>query len=108
MARFALSFAAAALVTPLVSYAGDHPLSSCFWSGPISTKQPTALAEDGARFLWPEESASYWLARYKELPAGAHLEIKRDFACARHESLNAYRTEETPTGPRPARWHCAA
>jgi hypothetical protein len=91
---------ASAFAAPLISQAGDRPLSSCFWSGPISTKQPTALGEDGARFLWPEEAATYWLARFKPLPAGAHLVLKRDFAHARHESLNAYRTEETPTGPR--------
>lgn len=85
---------------PLVASATGHPLSSCFWSGPISTRQPTALGEDGARFLWPEESATYWLARFKPLPAGAHLVLKREFGHARHESLNAYLTEQTPSGPR--------
>lgn len=87
------------VAAPLASRAESHPLSSCFWSGPISTRQPTALGEDGARFLWPEESASYWLARFRPLPSGAHLELRRDFARARHESLNAYRTAQTPTGP---------
>ena len=90
----------AACAVPLVCHAADRPLSSCFWSGPISTRQATALGEDGARFLWPEESATYWLARFKPLPAGSHIELKRDFAHARHESLNAYRTEETAIGPR--------
>jgi hypothetical protein len=87
-------------IAPLATQAADRPLSSCFWSGPISTQQPTALGEDGARFLWPEESATYWLARFKPLPAGAHLVLKRDFAHASHESLNAYRTEQTPNGLR--------
>jgi hypothetical protein len=87
-------FATAPLATP----AADRPLSNCFWSGAISTRQPTALGEDGARFLWPEESATYWLARFTPLPAGAHLVLKREFAHARHESLNAYRTVQTPTG----------
>ena len=87
------------VIAPLATQAADLPLSSCFWSGPISTRQPTALGEDGARFLWPEEAATYWLARFKPLPVGAHLVLKRDFAHARHESLNAYRTAQTPTGP---------
>jgi len=84
---------------PLVSQAAERPLSSCFWSGPISTKQPTALGEDGARFLWPEESATYWLARFRPLPPGAHLVLRRDFAHARYESFNAYRTTQAPDGP---------
>jgi hypothetical protein len=84
---------------PSATTADEHPLSSCFWSGPISTRQSTALGEDGARFLWPEESATYWLARFKPLPVGAHLVLRREFAHARHESLNAYRTAQTPTGP---------
>src|SRR5512135_1715824 len=85
-------------IAPEATQAAERPLSSCFWSGPISTRQPTALGEDGARFLWPEEAANYWLARFKPLPAGAHLVLKREFAHARHESLNAYRTAQTATG----------
>lgn len=87
-------------IAPGATQAAERELSSCFWSGPISTRQPTALGEDGARFLWPEESATYWMARFKPLPAGARLVLKREFAHARYESFNAYRTVSSPTGPR--------
>lgn len=69
-----------------------NALSTCFWAGPISTTQSTALGEDGSRFLFPEERATYWLARYNTLPAGSRLMLTREFAYARHESINAYKT----------------
>ncbi|MBK9623152.1 MAG: hypothetical protein IPO38_00920 [Rhodocyclaceae bacterium] len=77
-----------------------NPLSTCFWAGPISTTQPTALGEDGARFLFPEEKATYWLARYNTLPTGSRLTLTRQYAYARHESLNAYKSTIAMGSPR--------
>lgn len=76
------------------------PLSSCFWMGPYSTVVPSANGEDGSRLLFPEENATYWLARYDALPAGSTLTLTRNYAYARHESLNAYQTIQTQTGSR--------
>ena len=42
--------------------------ASCFWEGPISMKRPTTKGFDGHYFNFPEESATYWLARFS-LPA---------------------------------------
>ena len=86
-----LAITALALVSA-TSVQAANPLSTCFWAGPISTTQPTALGEDGARFLFPEEKATYWLARYNALPSGSRLTLTRKFAYARHESLNAYKS----------------
>jgi hypothetical protein len=72
-----------------------HPLATCFWEGPISTKRPTTRGFDGRNFNFPEESATYWLARIN-LPAGAELELRGRFPHGRYMSLNAY-SDGTPT-----------
>jgi hypothetical protein len=75
--------------------AADHPLATCFWEGPISTRQPTTRGFDGRNFNFPEESATYWMARFK-LPAGAHVELNGRYPHGRYESLNAY-SDGSPT-----------
>ncbi|MGH2988060.1 MAG: hypothetical protein ACRDLO_15440 [Solirubrobacterales bacterium] len=73
----------------------SHALATCFWEGPISTNQPTTRGFDGRNFNFPEESATYWLARFA-LPEGATLELRGRYPRGRYMSLNAY-SEGTPT-----------
>ncbi len=80
----ALASAAAAPVAPAAP-----PLATCFWEGPISTNQPTTRGFDGRNFNFPEESATYWLARFN-LPANAHLVLEGRYPRGRYMSLNAY------------------
>jgi hypothetical protein len=71
------------------------PLATCLWEGPISTKQPTTRGFDGRNFNFPEESATYWLARFN-LPAGSELSLTGRYPHGRYMSLNAY-SEGAPT-----------
>src|SRR4051794_40513200 len=75
--------------------AASHPAATCFWEGPISTKRPTTRGFDGRNFNFPEESATYWLARFN-LPEGAELTLTGRYPYARYMSLNAY-SEGSPT-----------
>src|SRR3954454_22718490 len=75
--------------------AADHALATCFWEGPISTRQPTTRGFDGRNFNFPEESATYWMARF-HLPAGAHLELQGRYPHGRYLSVNAY-SDGNPT-----------
>jgi hypothetical protein len=75
--------------------AAEPPLATCFWEGPISTTRPTTRGFDGRNFNFPEESATYWLARLN-LPAGATLELRGRYPHGRYMSVNAY-SEGTPT-----------
>jgi hypothetical protein len=75
--------------------AGSRPLATCFWEGPISTKQPTTRGFDGRYFNFPEESATYWMARFR-LPPGGRLVLRGRYAYARYQSLNAY-SDGVPT-----------
>src|SRR5581483_5968497 len=50
-------------------------LATCFWEGPISTQRPTTKGFDGRNFNFPEESATYWLARF-DLPSDATLILR--------------------------------
>ena len=75
--------------------AQERPLATCFWEGPISTNQPSTRGFDGRNFNFPEESATYWLARFK-LPAGARVELRGRYPYGRYMSLNAY-SEGEPT-----------
>ena len=95
--RFAIMLpAAVALVaaTPAPASAAE-PLATCFWEGPISMKRPTSRGFDGRLFNFPEESATYWMARFR-LPAGSRLRLKGRYARARYQSINAY-SEGEPT-----------
>ncbi|MDX6582391.1 MAG: hypothetical protein QOI10_1575 [Solirubrobacterales bacterium] len=65
------------------------PLATCFWEGPISTKRPSTRGFDGRNFNFPEESATYWLARFN-LPEGAELTLTGRYPYGRYMSLNAY------------------
>jgi hypothetical protein len=69
----------------------------CFWLGPISTNQRSAGPEhfDGRYFNYPEESATYWLARYRLKP-GQKLVLNGRYPHARYESLNSYQQGGTP------------
>lgn len=93
--RAALLAAAALLLVPAPAAAAPEPLATCFWEGPISMKRPTSRGFDGRSFNFPEESATYWLARLR-LPAGARLELAGRFSRSRYQSLNAY-TDGAPT-----------
>ena len=66
-----------------------HPLATCFWEGPISTRRPTTRGFDGRNFNFPEESATYWLSRFN-LPDGAKLVLRGRYPHGRYMSLNAY------------------
>ncbi len=77
------------LVLPATSAPAAEPLATCFWEGPISMKRPTSRGFDGRGFNFPEESATYWLARF-ELPAGSRLRLRGRYARARYQSINAY------------------
>ena len=69
--------------------AGGPRLATCFWEGPISTKRPTTRGFDGRNFNFPEESATYWLARFN-LPQGSHLRLRGRYPHGRYMSLNSY------------------
>jgi hypothetical protein len=73
--------------------ARKQPLSTCFWEGPISMKRPSTAGFDGHFFNFPEQSATYWLARFR-LPQGAVLRLRGRYAHARYQSLNAYSAGE--------------
>ena len=75
--------------------AAKHPLATCFWEGPISTRRETTRGFDGRNFNFPEESATYWLARFN-LPDGARLKLRGRYPHGRYMSLNAY-SEGAPT-----------
>jgi hypothetical protein len=70
-------------------------LATCFWEGPISTRRPTTRGFDGRNFNFPEESATYWMARF-HLDGGAHIELRGRFPHGRYMSLNAY-SDGAPT-----------
>jgi hypothetical protein len=71
--------------------------SDCFWLGPISFKKRATNPErfDGHFFNFPEESATYWLARYRLAP-GERLVLRGRYPRARYESLNSYQEGGTP------------
>jgi hypothetical protein len=72
-----------------------YPLATCFWEGPISTDRPSTRGFDGRNFNFPEESATYWLARFN-LPEGSTLELRGRYPHGRYMSVNAY-SEGVPT-----------
>src|SRR5688500_17529255 len=65
------------------------PEATCFWEGPISTKRPSTRGFDGRFFNFPEESATYWMARFS-LPEGARLILRGRYPYGRYMSLNTY------------------
>lgn len=96
LAILALTGAAVSLASPSGGgERGRHALASCFWEGPISMKQRSTRGFDGRNFNYPEESATYWLARLR-LTAGAKLFLRGRYAHARYQSLNSY-SEGEPT-----------
>ncbi|MEK6277903.1 MAG: hypothetical protein AABM29_07820 [Actinomycetota bacterium] len=76
-----------------------YPLSTCFWEGPISMRRPSTRGFDGRDFNFPEQSATYWLARFR-LPDGSRLRLRGRYAHVRYQSLNAYSNGE-PTDSLP-------
>lgn len=83
---------AATAIVPATATAARTPSNhDCFWLGPISTNVRAAGPEhfDGRNFNFPEESATYWLARYR-LQAGQKLVLRGRYPHARYESLNSY------------------
>jgi hypothetical protein len=101
----ALAASVGIMALPLVALAAPErggsrgavskPPATCFWEGPISTKRPTTRGFDGRNFNFPEESATYWLARF-HLAEGAELVLRGAFPHGRYMSLNAY-SEGNPT-----------
>lgn len=73
----------------------SDPPATCFWEGPISTKRPSTRGFDGRNFNFPEESATYWLARFS-LPEGSELKLTGQYPHARYMSVNAY-SDGAPT-----------
>jgi len=92
-----LAAGAIALPLGLTSAAGapGPALATCFWEGPISTNQLTTKGFDGRNFNFPEESATYWLARFN-LPSNARLNLLGRYPHGRYMSLNAY-SDGAPT-----------
>jgi hypothetical protein len=74
---------------------GQPAVATCFWEGPISTDRPTTRGFDGRNFNFPEESATYWLARFN-LPSNATLILRGRYPHGRYMSLNAY-SDGAPT-----------
>ena len=68
---------------------GKHALATCFWEGPISTKRKSTRGFNGRYFNFPEESATYWMARF-DLPPGAKLILRGRYPHGRYMSLNSY------------------
>jgi hypothetical protein len=89
----------ASTATPAVPSGGApharHQLATCFWEGPVSTKRPTTRGFDGRNFNFPEESATYWIARFG-LDDGARLQLRGRYPHGRYMSLNAY-SDGAPT-----------
>ena len=56
-------------------------------------KQPSSAGFDGHDFNYPEESATYWLARLR-LREGERLFLRGEFSHARYQSLNSYSAGE--------------
>ena len=77
------------LLAPAAAHATDRTLATCFWEGPISTNQPSTRGFDGRNFNFPEESATYWLARL-HLEVGTRLELRGRYPHGRYMSVNAY------------------
>ena len=90
----AAALLALALQAPSAA-AQERPLATCFWEGPISTERPTTRGFDGRNFNFPEESATYWLARFT-LPSGSKLVLVGGYPFGRYMSVNAY-SEGAPT-----------
>jgi len=67
----------------------SKPAATCFWEGPISTKRPSTRGFDGRFFNFPEESATYWMARFR-MPEGAKLVLRGRYPHGRYMSLNTY------------------
>jgi hypothetical protein len=67
----------------------SKPEATCFWEGPISTKRPSTRGFDGRNFNFPEESATYWMARFR-LPEGARVVLRGRYPHGRYMSLNTY------------------
>ena len=84
-----LTLLVAMVAAPAAPAQDPRPLATCFWEGPISTERPSTRGFDGRNFNFPEESATYWLARFN-LPDAARIELRGQFAYARYQSLNAY------------------
>ena len=74
---------------------GQPAVATCFWEGPISTDRPTTKGFDGRNFNFPEESATYWLARFN-LPSDTSLILQGRYPHGRYMSLNAY-SDGAPT-----------
>jgi hypothetical protein len=104
-ALFALVASIGVVAVPLLAVAApdgrgpqrpvSKPPATCFWEGPISTKRPSTRGFDGRNFNFPEESATYWLARFS-LPEGSKLVLHGRYPHGRYMSLNAY-SEGAPT-----------
>ena len=70
---------------------------AALWLAPAASagSPPPATGFDGRNFNFPEESATYWLARFR-LPPGGRLMLRGRYAYARYQSINAY-SDGAPT-----------
>ncbi|MFM0337999.1 hypothetical protein [Paraburkholderia fungorum] len=71
------------------SFAISHPMSSCFWQGPVGTA-PADVNE-----AYPDAGATYWVSQFK-VPTGTRVFLKGQFAYSRYISFNSYRTDNSP------------
>jgi hypothetical protein len=67
----------------------SEPPATCFWEGPISTERSTTRGFDGRNFNFPEESATYWLARFR-IPPGERVVLRGRYPFGRYMSINSY------------------
>src|SRR5215216_8051749 len=95
LARLLIVAGALVLLAASPAAAQERPLATCFWEGPISTERPTTRGFDGRNFNFPEESATYWNARFS-LPSGARLVLVGGYPHGRYMSVNAY-SDGAPT-----------
>ncbi|WP_280234673.1 hypothetical protein [Nocardia cyriacigeorgica] len=98
----ALAAALTALIPGGIAHAGpfdtgssgtqQHETSNCFWFGPTFSATNQQL-----NYAFPDSGALYWAAQF-DIPEGATLSLKGQYAHARYQSLNSYDvTTNSPT-----------
>lgn len=71
------------------SFSVAHAMTSCLWQGPVGT------AANEVNEAYPDSGATYWTAQF-QIPAGARVFLKGQFAYSRYMSLNSYQTNNAP------------
>lgn len=71
------------------SFSVSHAMTSCLWQGPVGT------AANEVNEAYPDSGATYWSAQF-QIPAGARVFLKGQFAYSRYMSFNSYQTNDAP------------